>query len=173
MNRFRKSTVIVFLFLVGTAFQFIGHAHTGDGLAAWKHDHPNKIQFECENKMVGLPNDSESRKKKLPVGLWGGEHISMEVTDQRTTIEYDCAHGTINQRISLDRKGRFNVSGTHSPERGGPVRQGEQSAGNPVRFSGQVNGKTMKLSVRDSVTKELVGDFTLVYGAEPRLRKCL
>jgi len=173
MNRFRKSTVIVFLFLVGTAFQFIGHAHRGDGPAAWKHDRPNEIAFERENKMVALPNDSESRTKKLPMGRWGGEHISMEVTERHTTIEYDCAHGRIDQRILLDRRGRFNVSGMHSPERGGPVRQGEQGAGNPVRFSGQVNGKTMKLSVRDSVTKELVGDFTLFYGAEPRLRKCM
>jgi hypothetical protein len=58
------------------------------------------------------------------------------------------------------------------PERGGPVRQNEQSNGYPARFVGQVNGKTMKLSVRNSATKELVGTFTLVYGSDPKIRKC-
>jgi hypothetical protein len=57
-------------------------------------------------------------------------------------------------------------------EHGGPVRQNEQSTGYPARFAGQVNGKTMKLSVRNSATKELVGTFTLVYGSEPKIRKC-
>lgn len=100
------------------------------------------------------------------------EHISMQVTKQRTTVEYDCAHGTIDQAITLDRRGRFDVSGIQVAEHGGPVRQNEQLAGYRVRFAGQVNGKRMMLRVTNSVTKELVGDFTLIYGDEPKLRKC-
>jgi|ERR1700686_46330 len=176
MNRLWKSMIIVFLFFVGTAFLFISHADRGDnlaGLVTRNNDHPKKIRTEREHGMVGgLPINGESRTKGLLVGLWGGEHISMEVTEQRTTVEYDCAHGTIDQRITLDRRGRFDVSGMQVQERGGPVRQNEQLTSYPVRFAGQVNGKRMKLSVRDSVTKKLVGIFTLVYGGEPKLRKC-
>lgn len=120
----------------------------------------------------GLPMKGEALTKGLPVGLWGGEHISMQVTEQRTTVEYDCAHGTIDQRITLDRLGRFDVPGMQIPEHGGPVRRDEQPSGYPVRFAGQVNGKTMKLSVKNSDTKALIGDFTLVFGSEPKLRKC-
>lgn len=176
MKRLWRSIIIVFLFLVGTAFLFITHADRGDkwaGLVAWNNDHPKKISIESEREMVGLPNNGEVRTKGLPVGLWGGEHISMDVTEQRTTVEYDCAHGTIDQRIALDRRGRFDVPGMQVQERGGPVRQNEQPTGYPVRFAGQVNGKRMKLSVRNSATKELIGIFTLVYGGEPKLRKCL
>jgi hypothetical protein len=177
MNYLWKSIIIVFLFLVGTAFLFTSHANRGDnlaGLVTRGTDSSKTIPAELEGEtVIGLPMNGEARPKGLPVGLWGGEHISMQVTDQHTTIEYDCAHGTIDQRIALDRRGRFNVSGMQVQERGGPARQDGQLGGYPVRFSGQVNGKTMKLSVRNSVTKELIGDFTLILGSEPKLRKCL
>jgi hypothetical protein len=176
MNRLWKSFIIAFFFFVGTAFLVIGHAARGDnlpGLVAWDNDHAKQIPTERERVMVGgFPIYGEVRTKRLLVGLWGGEHISMQVTELRSTVEYDCAHGTIDQRIAIDRRGRFDVSGMQVAERGGPVRQNEQLAGYPVRFAGQVNGKRMKLSVRNSVTKELVGIFTLVYGGEPKLRKC-
>jgi len=173
MNRLWKSVIIVFLFLASGAL-FISHADRGDtlpGLVTWNKNHSKEIPTEGGHAMVSLPI-GEVRKKRLPEGLWGGEHISMEVTGQGATVEYDCAHATIDQRIALDRRGRFDVSGIQVPEHGGPVRQNEQPTGYPVRFAGQVNGKTMKLSVRNSVTKELVGIFTLVYGSEAKLRKC-
>src|SRR2546427_2352517 len=173
MNLLWKSMIIVFLFLVGTAFLFISHAERGDNLVAlvaWNNDH-SKEPTKRERGMLGLPINGQVRRKGLPVGLWGGEHISMEVTEQGATIEYDCAHAAINQRIALDQRGRFDVSGMQVQERGGPVRQGEQLTSYSVRFAGQVNGKRMKLSVRNSVSKSLVGVFTLVYGDEPKLRK--
>ena len=175
MNRLSKSMIIVFLFLATAASLFITQANRRDNLAgsiAWSNDQRKKIPSEGEHEMAGLPINGGVRKKGLPAGLWGGQHISMEVTERRTTIEYDCAHATIDQRIVLDRRGRFDVSGTQVQEHGGPVRQNDESAGYPVRFTGQVSGKRMKLSVRKSATKELIGTFTLVYGAQPRLRKC-
>ena len=52
------------------------------------------------------------------------------------------------------------------------MRQGEQT-GYAVVFSGEVKGKTMTLTVRNSSTKEDLGTFTLVHGAQPKLVKCL
>lgn len=163
--------LIIGFFFAGPAFLLTSHADSS--LSVWNNDHSKKIRIEEERGTVaGLPIKTELRKKALSVGLWGGDHISMQVTDSRTTIEYDCAQGTIEQRISLDRLGRFDVRGTQAAERGGPVRQNGQPGGDPVRFTGQVSGKRMKLSVRDSATKSLIGNFTLVYGAEAKLRKC-
>ncbi len=167
--------IIVLLFLVGTVFLFSSQAKRGNnlvGLAAWDNDRPKKIWTESERGKVSLPINAEIRTKGMRVGLWGGEHISMEITERGAKVEYDCAHATINQRIALDRRGRFDVSGIQVQEHGGPVRQNEQATGYPVRFAGQVNGKTMKLSVRNSATKELVGIFMLVYGSDPKIRKC-
>jgi hypothetical protein len=105
-------------------------------------------------------------------GTWGGEHISLEVTDQGGRVEYDCAHGTVDQRIVPDARGRFEVRGTHVREHGGPVRRGETEDSHPARFAGEIQGDTMTLTVTESDTKEVVGTFTLVFGQRPRVMKC-
>ena len=130
---------------------------------------------------ASLPHTSDSsadaavsekpRTRRLPTGTWGGQHISIEVTARTVSIEYDCAHATIDKSIILDRQGRFNVSGRQFHEHGGPVRE-ESSDGYPARFSGEVKGNVMALKVENSATKELIGNFTVVYGAQPRLFKC-
>lgn len=117
------------------------------------------------------PVSEKPRRRPLPTGTWGGQHISLEVTARTVSIEYDCAHATIEQPITLDRNGRFDVSGKQFPEHGGPVRE-EDEAGHPARFSGQVKGNSMALKVENSATRELIGNFTVVYGAQPRLFKC-
>jgi hypothetical protein len=121
--------------------------------------------------LMNLPLSAALKKRGLAKGLWGGQHISFDVSGKGAKIEYDCAHATIDRALVLDRNGRFNISGRQFSERGGPVRQGEQT-GYPVAFSGEVKGKTMTLTVRNSSTKEEIGTFTLVYGAQPKLFKC-
>lgn len=105
-------------------------------------------------------------------GTWGGEHISLEVTDEGGQVEYDCAHGTVNQRIVPDAGGRFDVRGAHVREHGGPIRKGEAADSHPARFVGEIRGDTMTLTVTESDTKEVVGTFTLVFGQRPRVMKC-
>jgi hypothetical protein len=120
---------------------------------------------------VNLPLNAKPKKRGLPIGPWGGQHISFHVSAKGAKVEYDCAHATIDRAIALDRDGRFNVSGKQFQERGGPVRQGEPP-GYPVIFSGEVKGKTMTLTVQNSETKEDLGTFTLIHGAQPKLFKC-
>jgi len=112
------------------------------------------------------------RTRKLPTGVWGGQHISMEVTARQASIEYDCAHATIDLPIILDRHGRFNVRGRQFPEHGGPVREGSESGGYAARFVGEVKEKEMTLTVTKSETNESIGTFTLKFGQQPRLMKC-
>lgn len=171
MNRLWESMVIVSLFLIGTAFPFASYSdqsHSLAGLIAWNEQHP--AARECE--MARLPINGEVGKKGLRVGLWGGEHISMEVSARRTTIEYDCAHATIDQRITLDRRGQFNVSGKQVQEQGGPVRQNELLNSYPAQFMGRVSGTRMDLTVKRPDNGELIGTFTLVYGRPASLKKC-
>ena len=170
MKRFLNSIIIIFLFLVAIAFFFPVEAKLA-GPSAGKNYGPRIIATENESEMVALPHGGV-KEKGLLTGLWGGKHISIEVTERGATVEYDCAHATIARRITIDRHGRFDVSGKQFSEHGGPVREGSESAGYPVRFKGEVNGKTMTLTVTNRLTKELIGTFTLVHGAQTRLMKC-
>jgi hypothetical protein len=111
--------------------------------------------------------------KRVPFGMWGGEHISLQVTGRDARVEFDCAHATISQRMVLDRRGRFSVAGIYFEEHGGPLRASGEAVGYAVRFDGRVEGrKTMKLTVTRAEPKEIIGTFTLVHNQEPFLVKC-
>jgi hypothetical protein len=71
------------------------------------------------NKMDNL---SAKKDDTVIMGGWGGEHIEFVVNDNGAEVDYDCAHGRINQPIVLDKNGKFNLAGTYVTEHGGPVR---------------------------------------------------
>ena len=105
-------------------------------------------------------------------GTWGGEHIAMEVTDAGATIEYDCAHGRITEKIAPDAEGKFEAKGVHTRERGGPVRQGEDDS-QPAIYRGSIKDQMMTLAVELTENNESAGTFTLTHGKTGRIRKCL
>jgi hypothetical protein len=110
---------------------------------------------------------------RVRVGRWGGSHVLLDVADASARIEYDCAHGTLDEPLELDRGGRFEVAGTHVRERGGPQREGDPPASQPARYAGRVDGRAMTLTVTLPERGETVGTFTLTFGAGARLVKCL
>ena len=132
-------------------------------------------QNSDDNKNGDTNNRTSEPSGKMEgarIGTWGGEHISLEVTARGGQVEYDCAHGTIDQKIVTDARGRFDLRGTHVREHGGPVRKDETADSHPARFNGEIKDNTMTLTVTESDTKEAVGTFTLVYGQQPHLMKC-
>jgi hypothetical protein len=81
-------------------------------------------------------------------GLWGGQHISMQVGAKSATIEYDCATGVIDGPLLVDAVGEFDLRGTHRTERGGPIRADESSKGQPAIYTGSIQGNKMTLTVK-------------------------
>lgn len=117
--------------------------------------------------------DVTTRPSRLPTGVWGGNHISLSVTETSTHVELDCAHGDIPAVLTVDRQGQFQVAGTFTREHGGPIRQGEIPDSHPAIYSGQVASTTMTLTIRLSDANETIGEFTLVSGSGGRVFKCL
>jgi hypothetical protein len=116
---------------------------------------------------------SRPRKmQRLPTGTWGGSHIRIQVGTRSATIEYDCANGTIEGPLTIDRKGRFSWRGTHNREHGGPIRIDEKPNGRPAIYSGSVKGDTMTLTVKLADTKEVIDTYTLKRGSLGRVFKC-
>jgi hypothetical protein len=109
----------------------------------------------------------------LPAGIWGGDHIRFEATDQGANVEFDCAHASLPGPVTLDGGGRFSVTANLVREHGGPIREGEAENGQPARWEGKVAGDSMRLTVTLTGSGETVGTFELVRGREPRLTKCL
>jgi hypothetical protein len=96
----------------------------------------------------------------------------MLVTAKGAELEFDCAAGQIAKRIVLDSRGKFNVAGTFAPEHGGPVQRDESSPAANARYSGQVSGDSISLTVTAASGGAPIGSFNLTKGAEPSLMKC-
>jgi hypothetical protein len=111
-------------------------------------------------------------QKHLAMGEWGGEHISLEITANGGTLEFDCAHGSFKGRPKLDAQGRFVVTGTYEAEHGGPVRADEQPNAIKVEYVGVVKNGKLRLSVRRSGARRAFAAFDLVHGQESLLFKC-
>lgn len=102
---------------------------------------------------------------------WGGKGIVVQVTDAGATVEYDCAHGTI-ERLELRGDGGFEAQGTHTVESLGPTRAGAEPITRPARYTGSVSGDEMTLTVTLTETQEKVGTFSLGRGRRTRIVKC-
>jgi len=114
----------------------------------------------------------QDKEERLSTGVWGGQHIRAQVTEGGAEIEFDCARGTIPKQITLNSSHEFDLSGTFSPEHGGPVRNDESTTGRPARYKGTVAQQELTLTISDAKTKEVIGTFTLRFGNEGRLMKC-
>jgi hypothetical protein len=104
--------------------------------------------------------------------VWGGDHVGLTVSDTGGTLVYDCASGTIGQKIVAAPDGNFTALGTHTPGHGGPIIQGEVPVRLPARYDGWTDGETMRLTVTVTDTGEKRG-FTLTRGQAPRIFRCL
>ena len=105
-------------------------------------------------------------------GTWGGPHIGLEITDDRSTIEFDCAHGTIAQPFETDSAGAFDLPGKYIKESAGPASQDAENDEYAARYAGRIEGKEMTLTVRIMDGSQTVGRFTLTRGVVPRIAKC-
>lgn len=108
--------------------------------------------------------------QRIPTGVWGGQHINIEVGEKSARIEYDCANGVIEGPLFVDGNGNFKLRGSHKVERGGPIRAGDDTKGHPATYTGSIKGNTMTLTLK-------IGDgeaetFTLEKGKEGELVKC-
>lgn len=104
-------------------------------------------------------------------GEWGGTHVALHLGAGGGTLEYDCAGGTIGP-LAIGLGGAFTAEGTHTPEAGGPIREGQVFPRWRTTYSGVVRGDRMTLRGSIETGVEL-GPFELRRGAEPMLMKCL
>jgi uncharacterized protein YceK len=106
-------------------------------------------------------------------GKWGGKHIGIVVSDSSATLEYDCAHGTIDEPIVPDDDGKFEVSGVHVFEHGGAIRIDEIPDEHPALYKGRIIGNEMTLILIITDTNTEIDTFSLTRGVDPLIYKCL
>jgi hypothetical protein len=102
------------------------------------------------------------------VGTWGGDNVGLVVSGTDVHIHIGCTLGDAVGPVHPDASGRFEATGTYNVD-AYPVDRGIM---HPARFSGQVTGQTMTLTVSLTDTGRVLGPVTLVYGKEPKMGPC-
>jgi hypothetical protein len=105
------------------------------------------------------------------VGAWGGRSIALTLSTSGGTVEYDCAHGRIDEALRPDAGGTLRATGVHVREHGGPTRDGEVEVALPAVYVGTVDGDLVTLRVL--VGSDTLGPFSARRGSTPQLFKCL
>jgi hypothetical protein len=116
---------------------------------------------------------SEPSQTQLPTGIWGGDHLAITVTAAGANIEFDCAHGSVDEPPVLDSTGQFALDGFYVREHGGPVHEGEAEDRHAAVYSGRLQRSNLTLSIRLPDEGTVVGPFSATHGQRGTLLKCL
>lgn len=108
----------------------------------------------------------------MPLGVWGGDHLGLTISDTDARLEFDCAHGEIPRRLTVNTAGRASVEGIYVQERGGPERVGQEPERQAARYDAHLDGQTLTLTVTLTKPGTTVGSFTLTRGRAPVVKKC-
>lgn len=133
------------------------------------------VGLSCAGQMAPRPAQSGPvpPSKAVPNGMWGGEHIRMEVNDSGADIEFDCARGSISQPLELDDKGRFKVEGIYKAETPAPAAAdgGSPVSGVKATYTGILTGSSLRLEVFIE-GQDTPRTFDLEQGDQGQLAKC-
>ncbi|HEX8492255.1 MAG TPA: hypothetical protein VF658_05400 [Pyrinomonadaceae bacterium] len=126
----------------------------------------------CRSKKVEAspPTKNEQTSKAL-IGVWGGKSALLNVQENGAGLDLTCAHGSIEQPIVLDSNRSFELEGTYEQESFGPTRADEDKK-QAARYTGSIEGQTMKLTIKLTQTKETIGPLILTFGKMTMLQKC-
>jgi len=109
----------------------------------------------------------------LEPGLWGGVGVALTVgIGGLGEFEFDCAHGATSAPLH-PYDGRFAVAGVYVREHGGPVGENEMPDELEATYGGEVDGASIRLTIRLEADDQQIGPFTLRRDQAPTLRKCL
>ena len=101
-------------------------------------------------------------------GKWGGDNAGLIADNADVHVHIGCTLGDAVGPIQPDANGRFEMSGMYNVD-AFPIDRGIL---HPATFTGQIDGKTMTLTVTLTDTPRVLGPVTLTYGKEPVMGPC-
>lgn len=140
------------------------------------------MKANAGNVRAGNRDRTQTGGNTVLDGTWGGPEIRLDIAESGAKVEFDCAHGTIDQPFKVDKDGHFDLKGSYQSENGGPAtnvtpskENGEAAERNarPAIYSGTVTDNVMKLKIKLVSSDKPIGTFTLKHGSEARIHKCL
>ena len=101
-------------------------------------------------------------------GTWGGDNAGLIVNLDDVHVHIGCTLGDANGPVTTDMNGHFDASGTYNVD-AYPINRGIE---HPARFSGDIVGNTMTLTVSLTDTARTLGPVVLTFGKQPQMGPC-
>ena len=101
-------------------------------------------------------------------GTWGGDNAGLIVNLSDVHVHIGCTLGDAVGPVTTDLNGHFEATGTYNVD-AYPVNRGIE---HPAKFSGDVLGNTMTLTVSLTDTAAVLGPVKLTYGKQPQMGPC-
>jgi hypothetical protein len=108
----------------------------------------------------------------VQVGWWNSDQLTLNTQETRSHLEFPCAHADI-PGVLVARGGKIDVGGTYVQEVGGPVAADNSLPQRPARFTGTFDGTTLKLTITLTDDNTILGSYTLTFGKESHMVKCM
>ncbi len=126
----------------------------------------------CRNMKAETPPQTKNeRTDKALVGVWGGKSALLNIHEKGAGLDLACAHGSIEQPITLDSNRAFDLPGIYEQESFGPQVEGENKS-QPARYTGNVQERTLTLTIKLTRSGETIGPMTFNFGKMTILHKC-
>ncbi len=107
------------------------------------------------------------------LGKWGGQGVQLEINENSSIFEFDCALASINSKLKTTDNQIDIQFGTFTYERGGPIKIDEKPDIHPAQFKGEIiqDSMTVIITILDQKRADQV--FKLKKGENGRIFKCL
>lgn len=123
------------------------------------------LLFSCETKI---------NPKNIDVlGIWGGQGVTLEINENSSNFEFDCATAMINSKLKTTDNQIDTQFGTFTYEHGGPIKIDEKPDIHPAQFRGEIKNDSMTIIITILDQKRPDQVFKLKKGEMGRVFKCL
>jgi len=127
--------------------------------------------------VIAIAPAKECAQSALPAGTWGGDHVSLTVSEKGAELDFDCATGAITGPVSVGDNGAIDVAGTYTQERPGPVTLENQTKHAAAKYTGKVTvepagERRLSFEIKLTDPEKTIGPFVVTLGKEPRVFKC-
>ncbi len=117
---------------------------------------------------------SDLNPKTIEVlGKWGGQGVQLEINENSSNFEFDCASASINSRLKTTDNQIDIQFGTFTYEHGGPIKVDEKPDIHPAQFKGEIIQDSMTVIITILDQKRADQIFKLKKGENGRIFKCL
>lgn len=107
------------------------------------------------------------------LGIWGGVGVQLEVTENHSFFDMDCASAELNNKLKTTGNQVVEQFGTYTYEHGGPILIDEKPDVHPAKFRGEIVNDSMKIYITIMDQKRPDIPLKLKKNAFGKVVKCL